>query len=395
MEIPAAPLPHQRLDSVDLLRGLAMVVMAIDHARDFFSNSNFLFDPTDLSHTTAGFFLTRWITNFCAPVFIFLCGTGVFLSVSHGKPLREVQKTLVIRGLWLIFLEFTLIRFGWYFNFDYHFVTLRVIWAIGWSMIALAGLLYLPRWLVTTVGCVIMGLHNLLDGITPESLGAWGWLWTILHVPGQLTPYPGWHFQMKYPLIPWFGVMAAGYGFGACLRWDAGKRRKFLIYLGLGLTAAFFLLRLTNFYGDPHPWTFQKDALFTFFSFLDCTKYPPSLLFLLIALGPAFLALAWFESLSGRLVQALVIFGRVPFIYYVLHLPLLHGMAVAVALVRYGEAPWLFANPPWQLWPIDYTYDLVATYLAWGATVVLLFPVCRWFADLKGRHRDWWWLYYL
>jgi uncharacterized membrane protein len=395
MEIPAAPPPHQRLDSLDLLRGLAMVVMAIDHARDFFSNANFLFNPGDLTHTTVGFFLTRGVTNFCAPVFMFLCGTGVFLSASHGKPLGEVQRTLIIRGLWLIFLEFTLIRFGWYFNLDYHFVKLGVIWAIGWSMIALAGLLYLPRWLVTTVGCAMIGLHNLLDGITPQSLGALGWLWNILHVPGLLTPYPGWHFQVKYPLIPWIGVMAAGYGFGACLLWDAGKRKKFLIYLGLGLTLAFFLLRLSNFYGDPHPWTFQKNALFTCFSFLDCAKYPPSLLYLLIALGPAFLALAWFERLSGPLVQSLVIFGRVPFIYYVLHLPLLHGMAVAVDLVRYGEAPWLFANPPEQLWPIDYTYDLVATYLAWGAAVLLLYPVCRWFADLKARRRDWWWLYYL
>lgn len=389
-EIPIPKQTPHRLDAIDLLRGVAMVVMAIDHSRDFFSNAHFYFDPLDLAVTTPAFFVTRWITNFCAPVFIFLSGASAYLSEHRGKPRSQIQWTLLTRGLWLIFLEFTIIRFGWYFNLDYHYWKLGVIWAIGWCMITLAGLLYLPRWLITIIGCLIVAGHNLLDGIRPESLGHLGWLWHILHVPGEFQPYPWITVRVVYPLIPWVGLIAAGYGFGPVLFWEEFRRRRTILVLGAGLTLAFIILRAPNIYGDAHRWMVQPTWLYTLFSFIDCTKYPPSLLYLLITLGPALMVLAWLDRPLGVVTSRLVVFGRVPFFFYVLHLPLLHGMAVLAALWRYGEARFLFANPPYQLWPIDYTYDLPATYLAWAAAVLLLYPACRWFADLKARRKDWW-----
>lgn len=395
MESPQVLHPQQRLESIDMLRGLAMVFMALDHSRDFFSHGHYFFDPVDLLHTTAGFFITRWITNFCAPVFIFLSGVGLFFSFAHGKTLGQMQKSLVTRGLWLIFLEFTFVRCGWYFNFDYHYVKLGVIWCIGWCFITLAGLMVLPRWLVGLLGLVMIAGHNLLDLLTPETFGAFGWLWRILHVPGTLQPVSGYEVVVKYPLIPWIGVMAAGYAFGPVFRWEASLRRKLFLGLGMGLVLVFIILRGLNLYGDPNPWTTQSTRLFTFFSFLNCQKYPPSLLYLLIALGPAFLALAWCEKLPALLTRPLVLLGQVPFFFYILHLPLLHAIAVGTELVRYGEADWLFANPPWQVWPIDYSQDLVSTYLAWMMGALILYPACRWYAGLKSRHRDWWWLYYL
>lgn len=395
MESPPPLHPPERLESIDMLRGLAIVFMALDHSRDFFSNAHFFFNPADLAQTTVGFFITRWITNFCAPVFIFLSGVGVFFAFSHGKTLGQMQKTLVVRGLWLIFLEFTLVRFGWFFNFDYHYVKIGVIWAIGWCFIVLAGLMFLPRWLVGLLGLAMVGGHNLLDSLRPETFGSFSWLWHILHVPGMLEPAPGFKAFVLYPLIPWIGLMAAGYAFGPVLRWEASQRRKLLLELAMGLMLAFVILRGFNLYGDPTPWTTQPTLFFTCFSFLNCQKYPPSLLYLLITIGPAFLVLAWGEKLPGLIIRPLVIFGRVPFFFYVLHLPLLHAMAVGVDWVRYGEAPWLFANPPSQVWPMDYTYDLVMTYLAWITATLILYPACHWYADLKSRHRDWWWLYYL
>lgn len=257
-------------------------------------------------------------------------------------------------------------------------------------MICLAGLMYLPRGVVTVLGCLIIAGHNLLDGIRPESLGGLAWLWTILHVPGKIEPYPWLTFQVVYPLIPWMGVMAAGYGFGPLLLWEDDTRRRAVLALGAGITLTFLILRAVNVYGDAHHWAAKANGLYTLFSFLDCTKYPPSFLYLLMTLGPALMVLAWLDRPLGPMTSRLVIFGRVPFFYYVLHLPLLHGMAVVVDLWRYGDATWLFVNPPYQLWSIDYTYDLMATYLAWTAAVLILYPLCWWYADVKSRRKDWW-----
>ncbi|HEV2863368.1 MAG TPA: heparan-alpha-glucosaminide N-acetyltransferase domain-containing protein [Pyrinomonadaceae bacterium] len=384
-----------RLQSVDLLRGVVMVIMALDHARDFFHRDALLFDPTDLSKTNAALFITRWVTHFCAPVFVFLAGTGAFLSTSRGKTKGELARFLLTRGLWLILLEMTVVRSGWFFNFDLSLLFGQVIWALGWSMIALAGLIYLPVWAIAAFGLVMIAAHNLLDPVTSKSLGPLGWLWTVLHQGGPIFPRPGMVFFVAYPLVPWVGVMAAGYAFGRVLLLEPARRRRLLLWLGSGAVALFVVLRAVNVYGDPAPWKTQDNWAFTFFSFINTQKYPPSLLYLLMTLGPALVFLALFDrSASGKLARPFVVFGRVPLFYYLLHLPLIHGAACLFALAKYGRAGWLFQNwpPPGSppTYPTDYGYPLWVVYAVWLGAVLALYPLCLWFSRLKQRRRDAW-----
>lgn len=391
---PVAVPARTRLDSVDLLRGLVMVIMALDHTRDFFSR-DLSFDPTDLERTKLALFLTRWITHYCAPVFMFLAGTGAYLSTTRGKSRGELSWFLLTRGLWLVVLELTWVRcLGWLFNFDYHFSMGIVIWAIGWSMVVLAGLVWLPlRWIVL-FGLLMIAGHNLFDSVPPDAFGGWGWLWKILHSGGLLEPVPGYRFAAGYPLIPWMGVMAAGYGFGALLTRDPAWRRRRLILLGGGMTLLFVILRAINVYGDPDPWSTQRSGLFTLFSFLNCHKYPPSLLYLLMTLGPALLVLAALDRGTPRVLEPVLVFGRVPMFYYLIHLPVIHGLAVVAAYLQFGQAGWWFANPPGpgapRLMPPDYGFSLPVVYLVWIGIVAALYPACRWFAGLKRRRRDAW-----
>jgi len=385
-----------RLDSVDLLRGLVMVLMALDHVRDFFTNVPY--DPLDLTKTNAALFFTRWITHFCAPVFIFLAGTGAFLSTTRGKTRSELAWFLLTRGLWLAFLEVTYVRcLGWEFNFDFHHVSAAVLWAIGWSMVVLAGLVFLPTWGVAAFGASLIVLHNAFDAIQPEALGPFGWLWIILHRGGPFSLAPGYAFTAAYPLVPWIGVMAAGYAFGPVLLQEPQLRRKWMLRAGVALTLLFVILRWTNLYGNPRPWTAQSNHLFTIFSFIDCHKYPPSLLYVLITLGPALVLLSLCDRPTPRLLQPLLIFGRVPLFYYLLHLPLIHGLAVLTAWLRYGRADWLFHSPfanQSAVVPKDNGFDLPVIYGVWIGVVLLLYPACRWFAGLKGRRRDAWLTYF-
>jgi uncharacterized membrane protein len=387
-----------RLESVDFLRGAAMVLMALDHVRHFFSNS-LSNRPTDLTETSAGLFLTRWVTHFCAPIFVFLAGTAGFLAAARGKAKGELATFLWSRGVWLILLELTVIRcFGWVFNFDYRYVMGGVIWVLGWSMIALSPMVYLPEAIVGGFGIAMIAGHDLFDSVRPSSFGPLGWLWKILHTPGQVQPFPGVHFKVAYPLIPWIGVMAAGYGFGALLVRPRIERQRACVCLGLGLTAGFILLRMINVYGDPRPWTPQRDALFTFFSFLNCDKYPPSLLFLLMTLGPSILAFAFFDFLPRSIAFPFVVLGRVPLFFYLLHLPFIHMLAVLFAYLRHGDASWLFASPPSARggapfpFPEGYGYGLVVVYAVWFGVVAALFPACLWFGKRKqarGRRNPW------
>ena len=372
-----------------------MVIMALDHTRDFFSK-DLAFDPTDLGRTFPALFLTRWITHYCAPVFIFLAGTGAFLSTGRGKSRGELSRFLLTRGLWLVLLELTWVRcLGWQFNFDLHFTFGAVIWAIGWSMVALAVLVFLPlRW-VTAFGILMIASHNLFDSVKPESWGSLGWLWKILHSGGMILPAKGYRFSAGYPLVPWIGVMAAGYGFGSLLLREPVERRRWLFGLGATLTLLFILLRAINLYGDPRPWSGQKNSLFTLFSFMNCHKYPPSLLYLLMTLGPALLVLAALDRGMFGWLKPLLVFGRVPLFYYLLHLPLIHGLAVLASYWAYGRADWWFANPPEGpdapiLRPADYGYGLPVVYLVWIGVVLVLYPVCRWFAGVKRRRHDPW-----
>jgi uncharacterized membrane protein len=384
------------MKSIDAVRGLAMVLMALDHVRDFFHANNLLFAPTDLSSTTTALFLTRWITNFCAPSFVLLTGVGAFLWAERGKSTRELCHFLLTRGLWLILLELTVIRcLGWYFNFDYRDVPGTVIWAIGWSMVVLAGLVYLPRRVILVVAVALMATHNLWDNVEPAAFGRLGWVWAILHSGDTLEPLPGVTFRPLYPLLPWIGVMAAGYAVGPWMSPSYPNRRRLFLGIGVALTLGFVLLRALNFYGDPEPWSVQRNGLFTVFSFVNCQKYPPSLLYLLMTLGPTFLLLAALETWPVAAPKPLVTLGRVPLFFYLLHLPLIHALAVVFSFVRYGQTNWLFQEPPWGtsaagIYPEGYGYDLLAVYALCALVLALLWPACGWYAELKRRYRAWW-----
>lgn len=386
----STPVKRARMEGIDALRGLVMVIMALDHSRDFFSNSHAYFDPIDVHATTAAFFLTRWVTDFCAPVFSLLAGVGAYISISKGTPLHQAARTLVTRGIWLIFLEIVILRVFWYFNFDYTFLKAGVIWSLGWSMIFLAGMIFLPVRAVLVISLLLILPHNLLDGIKPESLGCFSWLWMLLHVKGTFAVGDSIRVLVVYPLLPWLGLMAIGFCCGRIMLWERERRRKTIFWIGLGLTIGFMILRGINLYGDPTPWTSQTSQLYTLFNFLACEKYPPSVSYLLMTMGPALIALSMLDRPLPILMKPFVTFGHVPFLYYMLHLPLLHAMAVPVALYRWGKADWLFANPPGQNWPHEFQFDLSLTYAAWIIATLLLYPLCRHFADFKSRRKDWW-----
>lgn len=378
----------QRLVSVDLLRGLVMIVMALDHTRDFFAAGGF--NPRDVADPAL--FLTRWITHFCAPTFIFLAGISASLYGAQGRTTGEVSRYLLTRGLWLVLIEFTVVRLGWMFAFDLNIFAAQVIFAIGVSMVALAALVHLPRWAVATIGLGMILGHNMLDGIKAQSLGAAAPLWNLLHQPGMIDV--GGHIKLfaLYPLIPWIGVMAAGYALGPVLNLSRGPRLRWLIGLGLAAVAGFVLLRASNLYGDPASWVRHDSLLSTVLSFINCEKYPPSLLYLAMTLGPALLLLAAFDRARGRIADVVTIFGRVPFFYYVVHLFLIHALAVLFAGVTQGDVGWLFGGGPGSK-PPGYGLGLPGIYATWLVVVALLYPLCRWFASVKRARREWWWTY--
>ena len=378
----ATPTPRPRLDAVDWLRGLVMTLMALDHARDFFSGARV--DPLDVANTTPALFFTRWVTHFCAPVFVLLAGAGARLS---RRP--DISRFLLTRGLWLVLLELTIVRLGWFFNFDYSFAVGQVIWAIGWSMVALAGLVRLPPALVPALGLVIIAGHNLLDGREPA-----GALWSVLHTGQPILVPPGAMFVPVYPLLPWIGVIAVGYGLGAVLARPPEARERWLIGAGATLIAGFVVLRATNLYGDAHSWAPQSTAFRTLLSFLDTTKYPPSLLYVMMTLGPALLVLALAERRLAAALPALVTFGRVPLFFYVLHIPLIHGLAVLAAFAGGGNAGVLFTNTFLFARPEGYGFGLGVVYAVTGGVLLALHPACRWFAGVKARRRDPWLSYF-
>jgi uncharacterized membrane protein len=390
----ASPVPAKqpvaRLVSIDLLRGLVMVLMVLDHVRDFFSNAPF--DPTDLRQTTAAYFLTRWVTHFCAPVFLLLAGTGAYLQTARGRTRPELSRFLLTRGLWLVVLELTFVHFGWTFQVLHTQFIGAVIWVIGWCMVVLAGLIYLPVGTVTLIGVSMILLHNLTDGIPAAKFGPLKILWAVLHTGEPVHLFGDVELRASYPLIPWAGVMAVGYGLGQLYQFDAARRGKWLLALGTALTAGFVLVRATNFYGDASHWSTQRSFLFTLFSFLNCTKYPPSLCYLLMTLGPAMLLLKWFERGAGVIARPLLAFGRAPLFFYLVHLPLIHGLAAFLAWMRPDPAHlhWLLHNSPFADRPVGYGFDLWVVYLIWLAVIITLYPVCRRFADWKHRSRMAW-----
>jgi len=380
-----------RLESVDVLRGVVMILMAIDHTRDFFGNP--AVSPVDLASTTVPLFFTRWITHICAPTFFLLTGTGAFLS-RRKKSTHELSRFLLTRGLWLIFLDAVVCRcLAMQFNFDFRVTMLIVLWALGWAMIVLSVLVYFPAWVATTLGVVLIVSHNLFDGV--KSVNP---LWVILHRPGFLLNTPRFTIFVAYTLIPFVGVTAVGYGLGQIYSWPSERRRAFLLRLGLALSVGFVVLRWTNVYGDPFRWSPQESAAMTVVSFLNTTKYPPSLLFLLMTLGPALLILWAVDAATPRWMRPAPVFGRVPMFYYLLHIPLIHLLAVFVCYARYGSAHWMFESPTLAQYPFTtppgWGYSLPVIYLVWAIVVLALYLPCRWFAGLRQRRTDAWLSYF-
>jgi uncharacterized membrane protein len=411
---PAKP-SRGRIDSIDLLRGIVMVIMMLDHTRDFIHSGALLFDPLDLSKTTTVLFLTRWITHFCAPVFVFLAGTGAFLQGARGKSKRELSRFLITRGLWLIVLEFTVVRLAAFFNMDPRFLLfIQVIFVIGFSMIVLAALIHLPLKVIAGFGLLMIALHNLLDRFPvkpwqgPQSpVPSWGAkLWMLLHQPGLFPIGPRFPSPLAfvlYPLIPWIGVMAVGYAFGALYTKDVKVRRCWLLLIGGIATWLFVFVRAVDKYGEPFHWSRQKNVGFTILSFINTTKYPPSLDYLLMTIGPAILALAFFEPgreivgavsrTAGSMLRSFfVTFGRVPLFFYVLQWITSHTISVVLHALSGKPVRWLFQTPvDWFTNPPSGNgFNLFVVYLSWIGGVLLLYPLCKWFAGVKARRRDWW-----
>jgi len=381
----------RRVDSVDLLRGLVMILMALDHTRDFIGNV--ALNPTNLATTTTALFVTRWITHFCAPTFSLLTGVGAYLMLRR-KTTRQVSWFLFTRGIWLIVLEVTVARFFWQFNVDYHVTFLTVLWALGWSMIVLSVLVHLPVNAVAAIAIALIALHNLTDGIAQPTSEGLRLLMTILHRPGPLFAQPGTIVFIGYPLVPWVAIMALGYSLGQVFNWPAERRRTFLLRAGLAALAVFAVLRLSNIYGDPRPWSVQKDAAFTVLSFINITKTPPSLLFVLITIGPGLLFLRWFDASTPRFLRPALTIGRVPMFYFLAHVLIIHLIATAAAVVRYGSAAIASSSPTLDKYPMtqpaDWPASLPVVYATWVLALLLLYPLCSWYAKYKATHPSPW-----
>jgi uncharacterized membrane protein len=324
-----------RVPSVDALRGLVMIVMALDHTRDFFHVTAQTFQPDDLSRTNAALFFTRWITHFCAPVFMFTTGLGAFLWLRGDRTKTQLSHFLWKRGLWLVLLELTVLRFAIFFSLVNGIVLVTVLWALGWSMVALGFLVHMPIRPLAALSIAVIALHNLADPVQASQFGAAAGIWNVLHQPGGFSG-GGVQMRVAYPLVPWIFVMAAGYCFGPIVALDPMRRRWWMVRIGGGVTLAFLVIRAINIYGDPSPWTTKFPGM-TLLSFLRCTKYPPSLDFLLMTLGPALLMLAFLDRLAFTRTNPLIVFGRVPLFYFLVHFYLAHAFAIPLSYLRYGH----------------------------------------------------------
>lgn len=367
-----------RLESIDALRGVAIVLMALDHTRHFFTNTRLEHFSSDLSQMPVALFFTRWLTHFCAPIFILLAGISAFLLLKkkNNNNIGKASKYLLLRGLWLIIIELTLVRLAWMFNFDNSILFGRVLWAIGWSFIFLSPLIYLSPNIVGIIGAVIILTHNLFDTLPISWWGSLTWLWKILHVSQGFEISEGYYFLVIYPLIPWVGVMALGYGIGQVFLKPKQQIRKILGLGGLSLLCGFIILRFINLYGDPMRWSPQPTALQTVMSFIQLEKYPASLLFLMLTLGIPLVLFPYLEKIPDCVRKVFVTFGRVPLFFYCTHLFFIHGLAVTVAYVENLNIDFLLENrPPW-FWPANWGFSFPIIYLIWVVVVAVFYPIC-------------------
>jgi uncharacterized membrane protein len=375
----------ERVGSIDLLRGIVMIIMALDHVRDYFHYDAFMYDPTDLARTSGVLFFTRFITHYCAPVFVFLAGISAYLYGAK-KSKKELAWYLFTRGLWLVIAEFFIIVLGWTFNPSYPFFNLQVIWAIGISMIVLSAMVYMNRRLTLLTGVLLIAAHNLLDTVQmPGNI-----LWYLLHQPADFVVGHVLIFA-RYPLLPWIGIIAIGYYCGSIYTqgYDPGKRRTILLSLGVGAIGLFILLRAGNYYGDAAHWSIQKNAGFSLLSFLNVSKYPPSLLYILVTMGPALIFLALVEKPLNTLTDKIAVFGRVPFFYYVVHIYLIHLLALIGAQVSgYDWSDMILTNRVNRVPQLKgYGFNLLTVYLVWIGVVLLLYPCCKWFDRYKRKYQ--------
>ncbi len=359
-----------------------MILMTLDHARDFFSAGD--------SHNYAEpqLFLVRWLAHVCPTVFIFLAGTSAYLYVRR-RTLGEASRFLLTRGLWLVLaIQLLVMTLPWAISPVHKLPVGNVIWAIGGSMIAMAALVWLPRWALIVFGVSLIAGHNLFDAVSPVDFGALGWLWVLLHEGGGIAVGHGKTIYVLYPLVPWIAVMAMGYALGPVFQWEAPQRRFLLAGLGLLLILGLIVLRAGNVYGDPNPWQTQQTVLATVLSFIDFQKYPPSLLYLMMTLAAAFLALAAIERYPGPAARIITVYGRVPLIYYIAHIYLLHALALSYVLITFPGLSWIARQPTDR--PAGYGLGLPMILLIWVAVALVLYPLVHWFAAVKQRRRDWW-----
>ena len=397
--VPVTGTKAARIESIDLLRGTVMIIMALDHARHFFHETAFLYDPVDLQHTSAALYFTRWITHFCAPVFIFLAGVSAYLYGAR-RSTRELSRFLFTRGLWLVFAELFIFTLAWTFNIEYAFFSLQVIWVIGICMMLLSAVVYMSRGAILLAGLLVVAGHNLLDGVHVPGHGLSAFVWSLLHEPGYFS-FGSVSFKVLYPVLPWIGVMAIGYSCGPVFSAGYGvyRRKRVLLQLAAGMIGLFFLLRFFNLYGQAAEWAPQADATFSVLSFMNVTKYPPSLLYLLITLGPAFAFLSVAERPLNRWAAGVSVYGRVPMFYYFLHLLLIHVLAVIAAVATGFPATSMVIksmhmNETHVL--NGYGFDLPVVFLVWAAVVLALYPACKWYDAYKTKHGTGkWWLSYL
>jgi len=386
----------KRINTIDFTRGLVMIIMALDHVRDLMHTTALSQDPTNLETTTAGIFLTRWITHLCAPTFVFLSGTSAFISLQNNTDIRAGRKFLVNRGLWLILLEFTVITLGLWADIQFRTIVFQVIGAIGLGFIILSLLLKLPSKTIGIIGLVIILSHNLLQGVTFNDNPGSRFIWSFLFRLDVFPVTPNFTFAVLYPFIPWLGIMLAGYGFGPVFKQNEDQRRKTLFLTGLGLLTFFILLRFANFYGDPSPWKPQKNPLFTFLSFINISKYPPSLLYSSVTLGIMFLVLGLADGVKNRFVSIISVYGKVPLFYYLLHWYLVHSLMFV--LMYYQGFAWKdLPFGPFQFGrPVNGSgVELPYVYLIWAFVIVILYPLCKWYSGYKSAHRDNQWLRYI
>lgn len=375
-----------------------MVIMALDHVRDYFNYGSFFIDPTDVETTTPVFFFTRFITHYCAPVFVFLAGTSAFLY-GINKTKSQLSKFLLSRGVWLIFMEVVVNNLIWTFDLSYSFPILQVIWAIGFSMICLSFLIYLPYKWILVLGLVIISGHNLLDGLVMQGNSPEAIVWYLLHQNHTMVLGPDKMILFHYPVIPWIGLMAMGYCLGQLYLkdFDAKLRRTWLLRMGLGALALFFVIRGLNVYGDLVPWTVRDSSSKTIISFFNVTKYPPSLAFVLITIGPALLFLYTIENVKNALTNFFLVYGRVPFFYYFLHVLVIHIAAIIGIIISGGN--WrdmiLTADVFMNEKLATYGYPLWVTYMVWIGIVLALYPLSKKYMTYKINNRDKWWLSYL